>query len=149
VLCVDEKSQIQALDRTQPMLPMQPDRPALRTHDYVRHSTTTLFAALEVATGEVTGACQPRHRQQEFLALIKQVAPADPDQDLHLVMDDYATHKRREVRDWLARLDPAKPEFRVKLGLLVGSRVSCGETCCTAKVFERCVVHTVGLAKRG
>jgi len=115
----------------------------------VRHSTTTLFAALEVATGEVTGACQPRHRHQEFLALIKQVAPADPDQDLHLVMDDYATHKPREVRDWLARLDPAKPEFRVKLGLLVGSRVSCGETCCTAEVFERCVVRTGGLAKRG
>ena len=99
MLCVDEKSQIQALDRTQPMLPMQPGRPALRTHDYVRHSTTTLFAALEVATGEVTGACQPRHRHQEFLALLKQVAPADPDQDLHLVMDNYATHKRREVRD--------------------------------------------------
>ncbi len=102
VLCVDEKSQIQALDRTQKMLPMQPGRPERRTHDYVRHGTTTLFAALEIATGTVTGACKPRHRHQEFLAFLKQVARAYPDQELHLVMDNYATHKRSEVRDWLA-----------------------------------------------
>jgi transposase len=102
VLCVDEKSQIQALDRTQPMLPMQPGRPERHTHDYVRHGTTTLFAALEIATGQVTGICQDRHRHQEFLRFLKHVARAYPDQELHLVMDNYAAHKRVEVRDWLA-----------------------------------------------
>src|SRR3954470_21034487 len=102
VLCVDEKSQIQALDRTQPTLPMQPQLPERRTHDYVRHGTTTLFAALEIATGTVTAACKPRHRHQEFLAFLKQVARAYPDRELHLVMDNYAAHKRVEIRDWLA-----------------------------------------------
>jgi transposase len=102
VLCVDEKSQIQALDRTAPVLPMQPHACEKRTADYVRHGTTTLFAALEIATGKVTGACKPRHRHQEYLAFLKQVARAYPDQELHLVMDNYATHKRSEVRDWLA-----------------------------------------------
>ena len=110
VLCVDEKSQIQALDRTQKMLPMQPGFPQRRTHDYVRHGTTTLFAALEVATGTVTAACKPRHRHQEFLAFLKQVARAYPDTgtgrgagtELHLVMDNYAARKRVEVRDWFA-----------------------------------------------
>jgi transposase len=102
VLCVDEKSQIQALDRTAPMLPMQPGLPERRTHDYVRHGTTTLFAALEIATGQVTAACKPRHRHQEFLAFLKQVARAYPDQQLHLVMDNYAAHKHPAVRSWLA-----------------------------------------------
>ena len=106
VLCIDEKSQIQALDRTAPMLPMQPGLPQRRTHDYKRNGTTTLFAALEIATGTVTGACKPRHRHQEFLAFLKQVARAYPDQgtgqELPLVMDNYAAHKRVEVRDWLA-----------------------------------------------
>jgi transposase len=102
VLCVDEKSQIQALDRTAPMLPMQPGLPERRTHDYVRHGTTTLFAALEIATGKITGRCQPRHRHQEFLRFLKQVARAYPDVELHLVMDNYAAHKRIEIRDWLA-----------------------------------------------
>ena len=106
VLCVDEKSQIQALDRTAPMLPMQPGLPQRRTHDYKRHGTSTLFAALELATGKVTGACKPRHRHQEFLGFLKQVARAYPDDgggtELHLVMDNYAAHKRVEVRDWLA-----------------------------------------------
>ena len=102
VLCVDEKSQIQALDRTAPMLPMQPGLPERRTHDYVRHGTTTLFAALEIATGQITAACKPRHRHQEFLAFLKQVARAYPDQQLHLVMDNYAAHKHPAVRSWLA-----------------------------------------------
>ena len=102
VLCVDEKSQIQALDRTQPMLPMQPGLPERRTHDYVRHGTTTLFAALEVATGKVTGICQDRHRHQEFLHFLKHVARAYPHEELHLVMDNYAAHKRIEIRQWLA-----------------------------------------------
>jgi transposase len=102
VLCVDEKSQIQALDRTQPILPLRPGLAERRTHDYVRHGTATLFAALEIATGQVTGLTQPRHRHQEFLRFLKHLARAYPDQQLHLVMDNYATHKRAEVRDWLA-----------------------------------------------
>ncbi|MFD2769325.1 IS630 family transposase [Cellulomonas phragmiteti] len=101
VLCVDEKSQIQALDRTQPVLPMQPHLIERRSHDYVRHGTSTLFAALEIATGQVTAAMKPRHRRQEFLAFFKQVARAYPDQPLHLVMDNYAAHKTPEVRAWL------------------------------------------------
>jgi transposase len=109
VLCVDEKSQIQALDRTAPMLPLQPNLPERRTHDYTRHGTTTLFAALEIATGKVTARCQPRHRHQEFLRFLKQVARAYPDQHLHLVMDNYAAHKRVEIRDWLA----AHPRIQV------------------------------------
>ncbi|WP_280474872.1 IS630 family transposase [Nocardia farcinica] len=103
VLCVDEKSQIQALDRTAPMLPMQPGQIERRTHDYKRHGTTTLFAALEIATGQVTAAVTPRHRHQEFLAFLRQIDRAYPDQELHLVMDNYATHKTPEVKDWLAR----------------------------------------------
>ena len=95
VLCVDEKSQIQALDRTRPILPMQPGLIERRSHDYVRHGTSTLFAALETATGQVTAALKPRHRRQEFLAFLKQVARAYPTQDLHLVMDNYAAHKPR------------------------------------------------------
>jgi transposase len=106
VLCIDEKSQIQALDRTAPMLPMQPGLPERRTHDYKRHGTTTLFAALEIATGKVTARCQPRHRHQEFLRFLNDVARAYPDdgtgRELHLVMDNYAAHKRVEIRDWLA-----------------------------------------------
>ncbi|MEV8085832.1 IS630 family transposase [Pseudarthrobacter oxydans] len=103
VLCVDEKSQIQALDRTAPMLPMQPGLVERRTHDYTRHGTTTLFAALEIATGKITGAMKPKHRRQEFLSFLRQLDRAYPDQELHLVMDNYATHKTPEVKDWLAR----------------------------------------------
>jgi len=102
VLCVDEKSQIQALDRTQKMLPMQPGFPERRTHDYIRHGTSTLFAALDISTGKVTAATKPRHRRQEFLAFLKQVARAHPGRELHLVMDNYAAHKTPEVKDWLA-----------------------------------------------
>src|SRR5215213_5099503 len=102
VLSVDEKSQIQALDRTMPILPTQPGLIERRSHDYVRHGTSTLFAALEIATGNVTAACKPRHRHQEFLAFLKQVARAYPRQDLHLVMDNYAAHKHPAVKDWLA-----------------------------------------------
>jgi transposase len=102
VLCVDEKSQIQALDRTAPILPLQPGLAERRSHDYLRHGTTTLFAALEIATGQVTAACKPRHRNTEFLAFLKQVAVAYPDVELHLVMDNYAAHKHPAVRKWLA-----------------------------------------------
>jgi transposase len=94
--------QIQALNRTQKTLPMQPGHAEQRTHDYVRHGTTTLFAALEIATGQVTGQCKNRHRHQEFLAFLKHVARGYPDRELHLVMDNYAAHKRAEIRDWLA-----------------------------------------------
>ncbi len=103
VLSIDEKSQIQALDRTAPILPMRPGLPEKATHDYVRHGTTTLFAALEVATGKVTDACYPRHRHQEFLRFLKQVAKAYPRVKLHLVLDNYATHNHPAVRAWLAR----------------------------------------------
>jgi transposase len=102
VLCVDEKSQIQALDRTQKTLPMQPGHAEQRTHDYVRHGTTTLFAALEIVTGQVTGLCKNRHRHQEFLAFLRHLARAYPDRGLHLVVDNYGTHKRPEVIAWLA-----------------------------------------------
>src|SRR5205823_1772999 len=117
VLCVDEKSQIQALDRTAPMLPMQPGLPARRTHDYKRHGTSTLFAALEIATGQVTAACKPRHRHQEFLAFLKQVARAYPEAELHLVMDNYAAHQRAEVRSRLA----ANPRITVHFTPTSGS----------------------------
>lgn len=103
VLSVDEKSQIQALNRTQKVLPMQPGHAEQRTHDYVRNGTTTLFAALEVATGRVTGQCKQRHRHTEFLAFLKHVARTYPDQELHLIMDNYATHKKEPVRKWLAQ----------------------------------------------
>jgi transposase len=102
VVCVDEKSQIQALERTQPPRPLAPGRPERRTHDYVRHGTTTLFAALEVATGRVTDACHPRHRHTEFLAFLKQVAKAYPRRPLHVVADNYATHEHAKVQTWLA-----------------------------------------------
>src|SRR5271165_232447 len=103
VLCVDEKSQIQALDRTAPILPLRPGLPEKATHDYVRHGTTTLFAALEVATGKVTDACYPRHRHEEFLKFLKKVARAYPGVQLHVVVDNYATHKHPDVRAWLAK----------------------------------------------
>ena len=103
VLCVDEKSQVQALDRTAPILPIRPGIPEKQTHDYVRHGTTTLFAALEVATGRVEQVCLPRHRHQEFLRFLKQVAKAYRRRKLHLVVDNYATHKHPAVRAWLAR----------------------------------------------
>ena len=135
VLCVDEKSQIQALDRTQPMLPMQPGLPERRTHDYKRHGTTTLFAALEIATGTVTAACKPRHRHQEFLAFLKQVARAYPDVDLHLVMDNYATHKRVEIRDWLA----ANPRIHVHFTPTSGSWLNLVES--WFAIIERQAIH--------
>ena len=103
VLCVDEKSQVQALDRTAPTLPMRLGLPEKQTHDYIRHGTTTLFAALEIATGRVEQACLPRHRHQEFLRFLKQVAKAYPRRKLHLVVDNYATHNPPAVRAWLAR----------------------------------------------
>lgn len=104
VLCVDEKSQIQALDRTQPGLPMKKGRCGTMTHDYKRHGTTTLFAALHVLDGKVIGDCMPRHRHQEFIRFLKKIeAETPPSLDLHLVVDNYGTHKHRRVKSWLKR----------------------------------------------
>ena len=104
VLCVDEKSQIQALDRTQPLLPMRPGQAERRSHDYTRHGTTSLFAALDIATGRVIGRCYQRHRAVEFRNFLAQVEQAVPgDLDIHLVLDNYATHKAPPVKAWLAR----------------------------------------------
>ena len=111
VVCIDEKSQIQALDRTAPILPIRPGPPEKATHDYVRHGTTTLFAALEVATGKVTDACHPRHTHAEFLAFLKQVANAYPRVPLHVVADNYATHKHPAVQAWLATHPRVRMDF--------------------------------------
>ncbi|HEY4199627.1 MAG TPA: IS630 family transposase [Devosiaceae bacterium] len=104
VLAVDEKSQIQALDRTQPGLPIKKGRAGTMTHDYKRNGTTTLFAALDVASGQVIGQCLPRHRTKEFLAFLKTIDRETPaDLDLHLILDNYATHKAPPIKRWLKR----------------------------------------------
>lgn len=110
VLCVDEKSQIQALSRSQPILPMQPGQLERRTPDYFRHGTTSLFAALDIASGKVIGRCFAKHRSQEFrrfLDLLEQVVPAD--REVHLVLDNYATHKTQIIQRWLAK----RPRFHL------------------------------------
>ena len=114
VLCVDEKSQVQALDRTQPLLPMQPGQAERRTHDYVRHGTTSLFAALDIKTGVVIGECHRRHRHQEFIKFLNTVdevvkATEPEGAEVHIVMDNYATHKTPRVRRWFQR----HPEYHV------------------------------------
>ena len=112
VLCVDEKSQIQALDRSQPMLPMRPGQPARRSHDYTRHGTTSLFAALDIVTGRVIGKCYPRHRAAEFRKFLDEIEAAVPaDLAVHVVMDNYATHKTPLIRNWFAR----RPRWHVHL----------------------------------
>jgi len=104
VLCVDEKSQIQALERTRPMLPLSPGIPARQTHDYMRHGTTTLFAALNMLDGTVIGDCMPRHRHQEFIRFLQIIDTKTPlDLDLHLIVDNYGTHKHIRVQRWLKR----------------------------------------------
>ena len=110
VLCVDEKSQIQALDRTQPLLPMRPGQPERRTHDYIRHGTTSLFAALDVATGKIIGQCHRRHRAREFRRFLDAIEAAVPAElEIHLVLDNYATHKTPLIRSWLAK----RPRFHL------------------------------------
>jgi transposase len=104
VLCVDEKTQIQALDRSQPLLPLRPGQVERRSHDYVRHGTTSLFAALEVRTGAVLAACQPRHRAREFRKFLDRIDEAVPRAlDIHLILDNYGTHKTQLIRRWLAK----------------------------------------------
>ena len=110
VLCVDEKSQIQALNRTQPVLPMGLGYVEGVTHDYVRHGTTTLFAALDIATGTVFTECKPRHRHQEFLAFLRRLDDCIPSElEVHLIVDNYATHKHPKVRTWLAQ----RPRYQI------------------------------------
>lgn len=110
VLCVDEKSQIQALDRTQPLLPMGLGYVEGVTHDYVRHGTTTLFTALDISTGQVLSSCKKRHRHQEYLQFLKQIEASVPqDLTIHLVVDNYATHKHSKVKRWLA----TNPRYQV------------------------------------
>jgi len=110
VLCVDEKSQIQALDRTQPLLPMRPGQVERRTHDYARHGTTSLFAALDVQTGKVIGECHRRHRSAEFRKFLDTIDEnVPPSADVHLILDNYGTHKTATIRNWLAK----RPRFHV------------------------------------
>lgn len=110
VLCVDEKSQAQALERTQPLLPLGLGYVEGVTHDYIRHGTTTLFAALDVASGQVMSRCSPRHRHQEFLQFLKHIdANVPPDLDVHLIVDNYTTHKHAKVKRWLA----ARPRYHI------------------------------------
>jgi transposase len=104
VLCVDEKSQVQALDRTQPLLPMRPGQAERRTHDYKRHGTTSLFAALDVKAGTIVGKCMPRHRASEFRKFLDEIERNVPKKlDVHIVMDNYGTHKTKLIRDWFAK----------------------------------------------
>ncbi len=109
---MDEKSQVQALDRTQPLLPLEPGQAERHTHDYARYGTTSLFAALDVATGQVIGKCHSRHRQQEvvkFLDLIDANVPKQPGVEIHLIMDNYGTHKTPRVKRWFQR----HPEYHL------------------------------------
>lgn len=112
VFSVDEKSQTQALERSQPILPMRPGIPEQQTHDYIRHGTTSLFAALNVLSGEVTGSCHSRHRHQEFLKFLNRLDKEIPEEDgveIHIIMDNYATHKVEKVTRWFAR----RPRFQI------------------------------------
>ena len=112
VLCVDEKSQIQALDRTQPGLPIKKGRAQTMTHDYKRNGTTTLFAALDMKTGQVIGQCLPRHRAKEFIKFLNKIDTAvDKALDLHLILDNYSTHKTKQVQNWLKRHTRFKLHF--------------------------------------
>jgi transposase len=135
MLSIDEKSQIQALNRTQKTLPMQPGQAERRTHDYVRHGTTTLFAALEIATGQVTGVCKPRHRHHEFLVFLRHLARGYPDQQLHLIMDNYAAHKHPKVKAWLA----ANPRIHIHFTPTSGSWLNLVEV--WFGIIERQAIH--------
>ncbi len=120
VLCVDEKSQVQALDRTQPLLPLEPGKPERHTHDYARHGTTSLFAALDVATGKVIGKCYKRHRAREFLKFLDQIdasVPREEGVEVHLILDNYGTHKTPAVKRWFLR----HPEYHLHFTPTSGS----------------------------
>ena len=135
VLCVDEKSQVQALNRTQPILPLAPGVPARQSHDYERHGVTSLFAALDVASGVTISSCYRRHRHQEFLRFLNDIDANLPRGfDVHLVMDNYGTHKVTKVRAWLAR----HPRYHVHFTPTSGSWLNLVERL-FAEVTERCV----------
>jgi transposase len=143
VLCVDEKSQIQALDRSQPLLPMRPGQVERRSHDYRRHGTTSLFAALDVKTGQVLGQTRRRHRALEFRAFLDRIDHAVPtDLDVHLVIDNYATHKTAAIRAWFAK----RPRFHVHFTPTYGSWLNLVERWfaeLTAKQIRRGVHRSV------
>lgn len=133
VLCVDEKSQVQALDRSQPVLPMRPGQAERRTHDYYRHGTTSLFAALDIATGQVIGRCHSKHRQQEFLRFLDQIERTVPaGLDIHLVLDNYATHKTPKVAAWFQN----RPRYHLHFTPTTGSWLNQVERW-FAKITER------------
>lgn len=135
VLCVDEKSQVQALNRTQPILPLAPGIPARQTHDYERHGVASLFAALDVATGLAVGSCYRRHRHQEFLSFLNEIDELIPSGvDVHLVMDNAGTHKVERVRRWLVR----HPRYRIHFTPTSASWLNLVERL-FAEVTERCV----------
>jgi transposase len=135
VLCVDEKSQVQALNRTQPILPLAPGVPARQSHDYERHGVTSLFAALDVASGVTISSCYRRHRHQEFLRFLNDIDTNLPGGfDVHLVMDNYGTHKVNKVRTWLAR----HPRYHVHFTPTSGSWLNLVERL-FAEVTQRCV----------
>jgi len=135
VLCVDEKSQVQALNRTEPILPLAPGVPARQSHDYERHGVTSLFAAMDVASGVTISTCYRRHRHQEFLRFLHQIDEKLPaGVDVHLVMDNYGTHKVAKVRGWLAR----HPRYHVHFTPTSGSWLNLVERL-FAEVTERCV----------
>jgi transposase len=143
VLCVDEKSQIQALDRTQPSLPMKPGRAGTMTHDYKRNGTTTLFAALSTLDGSVVGQCLPRHRHQEFLKFLRILDHEfPPELDLHLILDNYQTHKHADVAAWLAQ----HPRFQLHFTPTSSSWLNLVERWfreLTEKALRRGVFHSV------
>ena len=143
VLCVDEKSSIQALDRTQPSLPMKKGRGATMTHDYKRNGTTTLFAALEVATGKVIGECLPKHRHHEFLMFLKTIENEVPaGLQVHLILDNYATHKHSNVKTWLVK----HPRFHLHFTPTSSSWLNLVERWfreLTDKALRRGVFHSV------
>lgn len=143
VLCVDEKSQIQALDRTQPSLPIKPGRAGTMTHDYKRHGTTTLFAALNMLDGKVIGQCLPRHRHQEFLKFLRTLDREFPrGLDLHLIVDNYQTHKHPNVNAWLEK----HPRFHLHFTPTSSSWLNLVERWfheLTAKAIRRGVFHSV------
>jgi transposase len=143
VLCCDEKSQVQALDRTQPGLPLKKGRASTMTHDYVRHGTTTLFAALNVADGKVIGTCQPRHRHQEWLKFLKLIDAQTPaGRELHLILDNYATHKHPKVKAWLEK----RPRFHLHFTPTSASWLNMVERFfrdLTTKRLRRGVFHSV------
>jgi transposase len=135
VLCVDEKSQVQALNRTQPILPLAPGLPARQSHDYERHGVTSLFAALDVASGVAISSCYRRHRHQEFLRFLHDIDASLPAGfDVHLVMDNYGTHKVSKVQAWLTR----HPRYHVHFTPTSGSWLNLVERL-FAEVTERCV----------